>query len=313
MNFKASLQILEYVNIMLDIVLIEYIGKKFQNLRRELPAGYTLYLSVVLVFAQIAVYSGYDVMLVSNAGIVTLPNALASSAFAVVGIGIVLVAVFAVDRQVDVSLKEQLGAVQAESFKSREIEMRRLAGFRHDINNHLLCLTNLLESGKTEQAAAYMSNLTNAVKQLDSPVQTGNDYADALLSAKYGEAADADIRLTLDMAIPSQGYVQPIDLCCILSNAFDNAIAACKQLSEGERWITARAFVKQGQFVIEVKNSKPDCVTVMGGEVFPKQAAADHGIGLCNVRTVVEQYGGTLNLSADNSFSFSVLLPHNRL
>lgn len=123
--------------------------------------------------------------------------------------------------------------MQAESFKSRELERRKLSSFRHDIKNHLLCLNSLLENGKTEQATAYMLKLTDMVKQFDSPVQTGNDYADALLSVKYAEAADTGIKISIDMAIPKQGYVQPIDLCCILSNAFDNAIAACKRMAEG--------------------------------------------------------------------------------
>lgn len=312
-SFTIALRILAYVNTMLSIVLIEYIGKKFQNLRRELPTGYTLYLAVVLLFVQMAVSSGYDVMLVRHAGIVPLAAALTTSAFAMVGIGIVLVAVFAVDRQVDVSLQEQLTTMQAESFKNRELERHKLSSFRHDIKNHLLCLNNLLENGMTEQATSYMLNLTDTVKQLDCPVQTGNDYADALLNIKYAEALDAGIKTSIDMAIPAQGYIQPIDLCCILSNAFDNAIAACKHLAKIDRWISARAFVKQGQFVIEIKNSKPDHVTVIDGEVSPKEITADHGIGLDSVKSVVEQYGGTLDLSADHAFSFGVLLPPNHL
>ena len=312
-NTLLALQILEYVNILFAAFIMEYVGRKFQNLRRELPLGYTLYLTVVLLFIHVAVFSGYDVMLIKNANAITLPSALATSVFAIVGSGIAFIAIFAVDRQVDISLKEQLTAMQAENFKTRELERRKLSGFRHDIKNHLLCLNNLLENGKTEQAGAYMSNLTNAINQIDSPVQTGNDYADALLGVKYAEAVEADIKITIDMAIPAHGYVKPIDLCCILSNAFDNAITACKHLKAQDRWITARAFVKQGQLVIEVKNSKPSYVTVVGGEVSPKEVTADHGIGLETVKTVVAQYGGTLDLSADVEFSFSVLLPPNHL
>lgn len=260
-----------------------------------------------------AIYARYDGMLARNDGVISLASAFISSAFAVVGIAIVMTAIFAVDRQVETSLTEQLHSMQTEHFKSHELEWRKLASFRHDIKNHLLCLNNLLESGKTDQAASYMLNLTDTIKQFDSPVQTGNDYSDALLSVKYAQALEAKITVSLEMAIPPQGYAHPIDLCCILSNAFDNAIAACKRLPEGERWIAARAFVKQDQFIIEIKNSKPPYVTVVAGEVFPKEITTDHGIGLCTVKTVVGKYGGTLNLSADTAFCFSVLLPSNHL
>lgn len=307
--FVLSLQILEFANLLICAVGIEFIGKKFLNLRRELPFDYTIYLTAVILFVYIAIYSAYDRVLVLNGGHITLPVALISVAFAISGIVIVTVAIFAVDRQVNVSLKEQLHVMQAENFKSRELEWRKFSGFRHDIKNHLICLNNLLESQKTEQAFSYLHNLIDTVKQSESPVQTGNDYADALLSEKYAEAVAAKIAVSLEMAIPPQGFVDPVDLCCILSNAFDNAIAACNRLTEGEKWITARAFIKQGQLVIAIKNSKPPCVSVVNGEVLPKQITADHGLGLDTVKAVVKKYGGILDLSADDDFSFSVLLP----
>lgn len=116
-----------------------------------------------------------------------------------------------------------------------------------------------------------MRNLTDTGKEFDSPVQTGNDYADALLHVKYAEAIAAKIKVSVDMAIPPEGFLEPVDLCCILSNAFDNAIAACGHLTEGERWITARSFIKQEQFVIAIKNSKPPHITVVDGEVSPNR------------------------------------------
>lgn len=307
------LKVLEYVNTLLCAVGMEYIGRKFQNLRRELPVGYTIYLTAVILFVYVAIYSAYDQMLMINNAVVSLTSALTMFGFALSGSVVVFVAIFAVDRQVNISLKEQLHNLQAENFKIRELEWRKFSGFRHDIKNHLICLNNLLEQKKTEQAISYMSSLTNTVKQFDDPVQTGNEYADALLCVKYAEATAANIKLSLEMAIPPDGFIEPVDLCCILSNAFDNAIAACGHLTDGDKWITARAFTKQGQLVITVKNSKPHFVTVINGEVFPKKITADHGLGLDTVNAVVEKYGGILNLSADDAFSFSVLLPHPRL
>lgn len=311
--FLLTLDILEFVNLLLCAVGIEIVGRKFQNLRRELPVDYTIYLTAVILFVYVAVYAAYDRMVIINEGMISLPAAIGTAAFAASGLVIVVVAIFAVDRQVHISLKEQLHTVQAESFKSRELEWRKFAGFRHDIKNHLICLSKLLENGKVEQALSYMGNLTDTMKQFDDPVRTGNDYADALLSVKYAEAVAAKIAVSIEMAIPPQGYLDPVDLCCILSNAFDNAIAACNRLTSGEKWITAHAFIKQGQLVIVIKNSKPPHVTVINGEVSPKEITTDHGLGLDTVKAVVQKYGGVLHLSAADNFSFSVLLPPLRL
>lgn len=307
-TFLLTLKLLEWFNTLICAVCLEYIGKRFQHLSRDLPFDYTIYLTAVIVFVYVAIYSAYDRMLLINHAL-SLTTAFTLAAFACLGMVIVMAAIFAVDRQVYRSLKEQLHLIQAENFKSRELEWRKFSGFRHDIKNHLICLNTLLENQKTEQAAAYMRNLTDTVKQFDNPVQTGNDYADALLSVKYAEAAAEQIKVSIDMAIPSYGFIDPVDLCCILSNAFDNAIHACCRLEKGDKWITARAFIKQGQLVIEIKNSKPPHISVVNGKVFPKEITAGHGLGLDTVAAVVEKYGGILNLSAADAFSFSVLLP----
>lgn len=308
-----ALQVLGLVNVALSFVGMEYMGKKFQNLRRELPVGYTIYLTGVIIFVYVAVYSAYGYTNMIHRFSVSLPGAFAMAVFALGAIALVMVAIFAVDRQVQVSLTEQLRAMQMENLKGREIEWRRFLGFRHDIKNHLICLSGLLDHGKTQQAADYMRNLTDTVQQFDSPVQTGNDYADALLSVKYAQAMAAGIRVSIDLALPAQGFADPVDLCCILSNGFDNAITACGAIPAGERWITARGFVRQGQLVLTIKNSKPPYVTIVDGQVFPKKITADHGLGLDTVKAVVQKYGGVVQLSAQEDFSFSVLLPQGRL
>lgn len=312
-GFFIGLTIVQYIAIILAALGMEYAGQKFQNLRRELPVGYTAYLTGVILFIHMAIYASHDYTLLANQYKISLSSALISAAFALAGTVIVWVAIFAVDRQVHLSLREQLYTIQTEHVKSREMEWRRFQSFRHDIKNHLACLNVLLENGKWKQAVSYMHNLTDTVKEFGSLVQTGNDYADALLHVKYNQAIAANIKVSIDMAIPAEGFLEPVDLCCILSNAFDNAISACTHLAEEERWISARSFIRQGQFIIVIKNSKPPHVTVVNGEVSPKVITDDHGLGLDTVKTVVEQYGGALTLSAKDVFSFSVLLPSDRL
>ncbi len=312
-QFILVLDILNYIYMLLCLLFMEFVGRKFQNLRRELPNNYTFYLSAVIVFVYIAIYAAYDRVLLINEFAVPFLPALTCSVFAVIGIVIVGIAIFAVDRQVSVSLKEQLQVLQVKELKSREAEWRRFSGFRHDINNHLICLEGLLKSAKIEQAVSYMQNLTDTVAQFESPVQTGNDYTDALLSFKYSQAVTAGIEITIEMVFPQGGFIEPVDLCCILSNAFDNAIAACNRLQGGQKWIQARSFISQEQLVIDIRNSKPSDVCIVHGEVLPKDISPDHGLGLDNVRAVVQKYGGILDLSAHEFFSFSVLLPLHHL
>lgn len=253
--FQIALQIIEYISMILFAIGMEFIGKKFQNLKRDLPTGYTIYLTAIIIFVHAAVFSAYEKMRLVQQGNFSLSLVFLLSLFAVSGIMIAVIAIFVVDRQVTRSLREQLNVMQTDNFKSRELEWRKLSGFRHDMKNHLICLNGLLENGKMQQATFYMRNLMDTMEQFDTVVETGNDYADALLSVKCAKAEDKTIALSIDMTIPSHDFIEPVDLCCILSNAFDNAIAACSSLPEEKRWITATAFTKQGQFVMVVKTA----------------------------------------------------------
>lgn len=226
---------------------------------------------------------------------------------------IVWYAVFELDKQVSNSLLEQMRNMQMENLNNRETQWKMLSGFRHDINNHMICLTHFLTNKKYEEAVKYVDNLADTVKQLSSPVQTGNEYADALLGAKYYEAKKYDIDISIDMIVSQDGFMEPVDICCLLSNALDNAIAACNRLEAKNRWIKGRSFIAQNQFVLEVLNSKPIDVKVVEDSVYPTAISAGHGLGLQNVKAVVKKYGGVLDLSADDAFSFSVMIPMSRI
>lgn len=309
-----SANVIKYFNSLLCILWMDYIGKKLQNLHYDPPQNYTVYLSVIMLFVYVAVYSLYGRIIEGH--INSQPsflNVLISSSFATLGMLIVWYAVFELDKQVSNSLLEQMRNMQMESLHNRETQWKMLSGFRHDINNHMICLTHLLTSKKYEEAVEYVDNLADTVKQLSSPVQTGNEYADALLGVKYSEAKKYDIDISIDMTVPQDGFMEPVDICCILSNALDNAIAACNRMEAKNRWIKVRSFIAQNQFVLEVLNSKPVDVKVVGDSVYPAAVSIGHGLGLQNVKSVVKKYGGILDLSADDAFSFSVMIPISRL
>ena len=307
------LQIIEIASLVLCGLCFEYIGKRFQNLRMQLPRGYTAYLSAFIAFVYVAVFISYDYLLILYQGKFPLSFAFISSFFAISGAAISGITIFALDKQVNRSLQQQLSALQTANFTAREAEWRLLFRFKHDIKNHLICLTHLLENAQNEEASAYIQQLTNTVQNFVTPVQTGNTYADAILSSKYTEAVRCNINVTIKMAIPADGYISPIDLCCILSNAMDNAIAACMRLAPDKRWINARAFVSQKQLIISIKNSMPCDTMVANGAVFPKADIPNRGFGLENIKIITEKYGGVLDISANDAFTFCVLIPENLL
>lgn len=299
----AILLVIFCLQVVFQGLLLEFAGRKLQSLRNDLPAGYLFY-SLLTAFVSITIQTLTELCLYSSGDSIFWATLL-GSLFAMGGMLILIFTVISVDRQLSQRLAEQQAALQAAHFKSREEDWRQMARFRHDINNHLLCLRGLLLENKTPQAMDYLDTLTRTMAQTECR-STGNDYVDAILNEKQAAALSLGITFTGDMTVPPDCRIAPMDLCCIFSNVLDNAIHACQQ-AEPEKWIRIRAFVRQTQLVIEVKNSiRQDC-RIQGASVPLRRE--QYGIGLENVNRTITKYGGVMDLSVEDCFTFSAMIP----
>ena len=78
--------------------------------------------------------------------------------------------------------------------------------------------------------------------------------------------------------------MKDMDWCIILSNALDNAMKACEDVSEEERYIHIKSRKKGNFYLLVIENSCDKKI-----KKIPKD-----GTGLCNIRTVMEQNNGTM-------------------
>lgn len=169
--------------------------------------------------------------------------------------------------------------------------------FRHDVKNHLQVVRGLLEKNQIEQAQQYLEHLGGLSAALTYPVHTGNAAVDALLGSKLAAAAQQEIPIDCTLHIPEQTKVEDIDWCILLSNALDNAICANAALEK--RWIEISGRQKGNFYLLRVNNP---CTREDG-------ALPADGIGLSNMRTVAQKYGGTLQIEiAQGIFHLEVLL-----
>lgn len=185
-------------------------------------------------------------------------------------------------------LKQQ---TQAQETYMREIRLcyEQTRSFRHDIKNHLTVLAELLNAGRTDRACEYLSHLEQISGRLSVPVQTGNAAADALLNAKFSLARQQNISVHCAIKIPEASKVSDIDWCILLANAADNAIKALGALPPQNRTLSLSGKQQGNFYLVTMEN---DCSPDM-------TASPRDGIGLSNIRAVMDQYGGTVKIEAD--------------
>ncbi len=159
-------------------------------------------------------------------------------------------------------------------------------------------LTELLKAGETDRACAYLSRLEQAAAGLSCTVQTGNSAVDALLGSKFSAAEQKEIRVCQELNIPDHSRIEDMDWCILLSNALDNAIKACQEVPEEERYIHMSSRKKGNFYLLTVENS---CSREL-------EKAPEDGIGLSNIRAVAEKNHGTVeNTAFDGTYRLQLL------
>lgn len=195
-----------------------------------------------------------------------------------------------------------------EELEQNQAEIRKL---RHDMNNHLSVIQSLFRSGDQEEAERYMKELETQM-MAHTRVFCKNNIANAVLNAKYNLALKHGIDCFFHIDLEKLIGIDAISLCCLFSNTIDNAIEACVKIPDpGRRHISVKARVTDtGYFTYEIANTKTNIITEQKGRLkSDKEDAAVHGLGLSNVREVVEKYSGTLDISyTDDTFTVTVLI-----
>ncbi len=185
-----------------------------------------------------------------------------------------------------------------------------IRGIRHDINNHIMVLGNLLDKGENAEAVAYLQKWQNGFPMPEINAKTGNLVTDIVISEKRREAEEAGIVFTQDYHYPQSGKVESIDIGIILNNALSNAIRAASE-SAGPV-IEIRAWLNNNTYLIQVKNSFSGKLSVDTESGLPETSKDDkysHGYGLMNIKRIAEKYYGTLRLEQEgNTVIFTVLL-----
>ena len=280
-------------------LVLRFIVKRYRGM-----TGKYLYLFMIPCVLYIALLT-QDFLDVSNAMIIATIN------FEVIGKAVLILLTSAVcffvtltvfKKLCDYSVEEAQNAVLSEQVKTQKTYIQESKrryeenrSLQHDIKNHLLVLSRLIQDDKKDETQAYLEKLQIAADDTALAVNSGNLVVDILLGEKLSQAIRAGIKVSHHVRIPSDTGIDDFDLCVIFSNALDNALAACEGLPEST--IDVNAADKNRFLIVAIRNS-----CAMGIKI-------QKGTGLRNIHKIAEKYGGTAELEIQNGIAeLSVLL-----
>lgn len=182
-----------------------------------------------------------------------------------------------------------------------------LRKFRHDLNNKIIVIKQLLEKNRIEELNEYISGLSGKLEKTDTYCQSGNVAVDSIVNYKLSFAHEKGIDIRTDISIPPDIIIENDDIVIIIGNLLDNAIEAAGKTSE-KGYISFQLKLNKNSIYINVENSHSNNFNKEKGKLITtKEDKKMHGIGLKSVETVVEKYEGVMDISY-NDVKFDVTI-----
>jgi len=178
----------------------------------------------------------------------------------------------------------------------------------HEYKNQIMVISALVKKRKLDELDRYLNKICSNISYKTDCIDTNNVVVNAILNTKYQEAKQKDVVFVLKVNDLSDLPIADEDIVVILSNLLNNALEACEKCNDK---VLKIKFTKENeQIVISVVNSFDGNILVINGDYHTsKEDLSTHGMGIKNVKEVVDKYGGTCVIRHDNyMFNFIILI-----
>ncbi|MDE5907169.1 MAG: GHKL domain-containing protein [Lachnospiraceae bacterium] len=298
----------------------KHLASVFYGKKRKWYLMLAIPLLVIIVVFDIAKWGASKGILLRSGGNFNLYY---DQIFSYIGIGVLTalsmfaagVYIFGMDRIYLEQEKSSHYHAQIMAYKMLEQQYSQQERLRHDLKNHLIVLSGLVENKEWGKIRNYISNMRESGSFDAYEEMSGNKAVDALLYQKRKEAEAKKIKWDCEVYIPPKCGINEFDLCVLFGNILDNAVEACERMMFRNMYDSEAYFISvqakrvKKFFLLEVKNSVDKTEQFKTG-FSNKEDFKGYGIGLLNVSDVVQRYHGVMNVEAqDGIFVASLLLP----
>lgn len=217
-----------------------------------------------------------------------------------------------------VKLKERaMVEQQLESYSNQlNIVMKSeecVRGLRHDLKNHLSELLLMAEGNRTQEIAGYVRTMQRELTNEKEHISSGNAAVDSLMNLKLEQAKKVLSHVRCRISVPQELQIQAFDWNIILGNLMDNAIRAAAESEE--KLLDIHISYQRGMLLIQMKNSYCGALVRCGDRYLStkeengKEEEQIHGLGMKNVKRIVQKYNGSMEVrDAGQLFEVRILM-----
>ncbi|WP_244996764.1 sensor histidine kinase [Paenibacillus woosongensis] len=190
-------------------------------------------------------------------------------------------------------------------FKQLKHSQSKLYSMKHDLKNQYVVLMGMLSQGDTAGAEEYLQDSIQQIEHIDY-FFTNNYVLNYLLNEKKSIAESHGITLNVKSLLPEKVNLDHDILAVVLGNLIDNSLNAALRLPNSqEKEISLLIKQFDNNLLIEI------CNVFDPVELKTRRNRQFEGIGIKNVKRIVEEHGGIYNQwIQDHQYIVSILLLH---
>lgn len=199
----------------------------------------------------------------------------------------------------EVAERERLAA-EARGYRRLAQNADELRRMRHDVGHQLQVIDAYLDRGDAEGARRYIGKAAEEVALLPGVMYCRNPLVNAILADYDGRARAAGAVLACEVSAPENVGVGDVDLCRLLANMLDNAVAGCRAVAgvgDAAEPVIRFTFRQEGEFLFSAcDNPCSEASLRRRGARFastkPDARHGGHGLGLSIMADIAEAYQG---------------------
>lgn len=183
--------------------------------------------------------------------------------------------------------------------------------YRHDMRHHLSLISGYVMDEDMEKIKEYLEEAAASIDAVTPVCYCKNNTVNLILSSFDTKAKKEGVSLYTEVHLPAKMGMSDTELCALLSNGLENAIAAvAKVQDETLRRVDIRASVNDGKLLISIKNAYEGSLEMEGRFPKSRNRGEGHGFGIKSMVAIVERYGGLYSFECtDGVFLLEMVLP----
>jgi len=179
---------------------------------------------------------------------------------------------------------------------------------RHNFRHKMQTIAALIDKKEYDKLRNLVDEYNEGIEETKVIRYCNNAVIDAVFASYIHNAESKGICVTTKIVLPDSLQVSEAEFATVIANAIENAINACRQLEDEDRYIDIQV-ISEPNFMLQISNS-------FNGEIeldengIPVNSESDHGFGMRSIVAFCEKNNAFYEFKIDkNRFAIRIVIP----